>query len=136
MRQRFLESHVFLLKGLCTDLLGLVLLGAQVLGQQHERLIRDTWGETELSGFGVMAERPAFSQTNAGRDCCCFAEPFPPYRWHVGTISESPSTWLMLFTLPWRLPEAQTHPTCRPMQAISSGFSMQTACLGSFFRLS
>ena len=41
-----------------------------------------------------------------------------------GAISETPSTWLTLFALPWRSQEALSHPNYRSTQAVNSGFSL------------
>ena len=49
-----------------------------------------------------------FSDTEAGRSHCPFFEPSPttePHSWQIGAISETPSTWLTPFVLPWRSTE-------------------------------
>ena len=68
------------------------------------------WGETEVSGI------------KASRGHCPFSKP-SPHRllesqiWHQLAISETPSTWLILFGPPWRSPETLPHPTYRLTQA-------------------
>lgn len=45
-------------------------------------------------------------------------------------------TWPTLFTQPREFHETQSHLTFGPTQTVSNGFSMQTACLDSCFKLS
>ena len=44
-----------------------------------------------------------------GRGHCSLDEPSQSHQ--VGTIYETPSTWLTVFSLPWWFPEALSHPT-------------------------
>lgn len=102
------------------------LLWAPALGQQ----VRGHWGiweGTELSGFRPRAG-------GFGRSHCFFVSTTQPV--HVGSaISESPTTWLMLFTPPWWLPKTPSHPIWRPIQVSLSDFAIQMPCLGSCWEL-
>ena len=67
---------------------------------------------TEVSGFKMRAGGQFSSRKEGDRGDCSFSEPSPtePQSWQAGAISETPSTWLTLFALPWRSPEALSHP--------------------------
>ena len=53
-------------------------------------------GENEVSVIKVRA-----GDREVGRDHCPFSV-LPAQSWQAGTISEIPSTWLILFALRWR----------------------------------
>ena len=55
----------------------------------------------------------------AGRGHCPFSEPSPtePQNQQAGVVSQTPSTWLTLFSLLWRSPETLYRPSYQSTQA-------------------
>ena len=74
-----------------------------------------------MSGIKVRAGGQLSPRQKMGRSQCSFSEPSPTelqsHR-QASAISETPSTLLTLFALPWRYScETSSHPTYGPMQA-------------------
>ena len=78
MRQRLLETQMFLLKGPCMNLLRLTPSEIQCWGSRSKDT-RDIWGGTELTGISMRAGGAAFSQTEvlAEASHCSFSELTP-----------------------------------------------------------
>ena len=106
-KKNFWSPKQFFLKNLHMDLLRLT---PSVLPHQwHIRRNWSTWHQSE-------DRETAFSLTEKGANTIVLflnVPPIEPQSWQAGAISETPSTWLTLFTLTWRPPEALSHQTYR-----------------------
>ena len=94
-------------------------------------------GKTELSGIRARTGKySVLPDRRDGRSHFFFSEPFCHRASRQGIVSETLSTWITLFALPWRFPETPRHTTFRPIQAISRRFFVLMTCLGSCFKFS
>ena len=94
-----LESQAVLLKGLVHKL-------THPLPELHDwgsgsKSDRGPWGGAELSAVREGARRVVFSRTQVLAEAIAPIQGSPCQSWQVCTVSASPSSWLMPFTLPW-----------------------------------
>ena len=101
VRQRvFWSPRQYLLMGPHTQLLRLPPSELQYWGSSLKGT-RNTWGETELYGIRAKARGQLSARRKWWQRPLFLFWALLPKSQQVGTVSETPSTWLSLFASPW-----------------------------------